>query len=89
LKSAQSTGLNMGKKPLMTVMKYVDKVVRVKLKNELVYEGKMTECDNYMNIVIEKAVEYEGNGRKATYPRILIRGNNIMYIQLQPILSEL
>ncbi len=89
MKSAQSTGLNMGKKPLMTVMKYVDKVVRVKLKNELVYEGKMTECDNYMNIVIEKAVEYEGNGRKATYPRILIRGNNIMYIQLQPILSEL
>lgn len=79
----------MGKRPLMTVMKYVDKVVRVKLKNELVYEGKMTECDNYMNIVIEKAVEYEGNGRKATYPRILIRGNNIMYIQLQPILSEL
>jgi len=89
LKSAQPTGLNMGKRPLMTVMKYVDKVVRVKLKNELVYEGKMTECDNYMNIVIEKAVEYEGNGRKATYPRILIRGNNIMYIQLQPILSEL
>ncbi|RLF99304.1 MAG: ribonucleoprotein [Candidatus Wolframiiraptor sp.] len=89
MKSAQPTGLNMGKRPLMTVMKYVDKVVRVKLKNELVYEGKMTECDNYMNIVIEKAVEYEGNGRKATYPRILIRGNNIMYIQLQPMLSEL
>ncbi len=84
---AQSTGLNMGKKPLVTVMKYLDKVVRVKLKNEIIYEGKMTECDNYMNIVIEKAVEYEGNGRKATYPKILIRGNNIMYIQLQPILS--
>ncbi len=79
----------MGKKPLVTVMKYLDKVVRVKLKNEIVYEGKMVECDNYMNIVIEKAVEYEGNGRKATYPKILIRGNNIMYIQLQPILSEL
>ncbi|MCD6341596.1 MAG: ribonucleoprotein [Thaumarchaeota archaeon] len=85
----QSSGLNMGKRPLMTVMKYIDKVVRVKLKNEMIYEGKMTECDNYMNIVIEKAVEYEGNGRKATYPKILIRGNNIMYIQLQPILSEL
>jgi len=79
----------MGKRPLVTVMKYLDKVVRVKLKNEIVYEGKMVECDNYMNIVIEKAVEYEGNGRKATYPKILIRGNNIMYIQLQPILSEL
>ncbi|HDD43034.1 MAG: ribonucleoprotein [Thaumarchaeota archaeon] len=79
----------MGKKPLVMVMKHVDKLVRVKLKNELVYEGKMIECDSYMNIVIEKAVEYEGNGRKAQYPRILIRGNNIMYIQLKPELAEL
>lgn len=79
----------MGKKPLVMVMKHVDKLVRVKLKNELIYEGKMTECDSYMNIVIEKAVEYEGNGRKAQYPRILIRGNNIMYIQLKPELAEL
>jgi len=78
----------MGKKPLAMVMKHVDKFVRIKLKNELVYEGKMIECDSYMNIVIEKAVEYEGNGRKAQYPKVLIRGNNIMYIQLNPQLSE-
>ncbi len=79
----------MGKRPLVMVMKHVDKLIRVKLKNELVYEGKMTECDGYMNIVIEKAVEYEGNGRRAQYPRILIRGNNIMYIQLKPELAEI
>lgn len=79
----------MGKRPLIMVMKHVDKLVRVKLKNELVYEGKMIECDSYMNIVIEKAVEYEGDGRRAQYPRILIRGNNIMYIQLKPELAEL
>jgi small nuclear ribonucleoprotein (snRNP)-like protein len=80
--------MNMGKKPLATVMKHVDKFVRIRLKNELVYEGKMIECDSYMNIVIEKAVEYEGNGRRAQYPKVLIRGNNIMYIQLSPQLSE-
>ncbi len=79
----------MGKKPLVMVIKHLNKLVRVKLKNELVYEGKMVECDSYMNIVIEKAVEYEGDGKKAQYPRILIRGNNIMYIQLQPELAEL
>ena len=78
----------MGKRPLAMVMKHVDKFVRIKLKNELVYEGRMVECDSYMNIVIEKAVEYEGNGRKAQYPKVLIRGNNIMYIQLNPQLSE-
>jgi small nuclear ribonucleoprotein (snRNP)-like protein len=80
--------MNMGKKPLATVMKHMDKFVRIRLKNELVYEGKMIECDSYMNIVIEKAVEYEGNGRRAQYPKVLIRGNNIMYIQLSPQLSE-
>lgn len=80
--------MNMGKRPLGMVMKHVDKFVRIKLKNELVYEGRMVECDSYMNIVIEKAVEYEGNGRKAQYPKVLIRGNNIMYIQLNPQLSE-
>ena len=79
----------MGKKPLVMVIKHLNKLVRVKLKNELVYEGKMVECDSYMNIVIEKADEYEGDGKKAQYPRILIRGNNIMYIQLQPELAEL
>lgn len=79
----------MGRKPLATVMRHVDKFVRIKLKNELVYEGRMIECDSYMNIVIEKAVEYEGDGRKAQYPKILIRGNNIMYIQLNPQLSEI
>jgi len=89
LSQSQSAGLNMGKKPLVTVMKHLDKVVRVRLKNDVVYEGRMVECDSYMNIVIERAVEYEGNGRRATYPKILIRGNNIMYIQLQPILNEL
>ncbi|RLG07710.1 MAG: ribonucleoprotein [Thaumarchaeota archaeon] len=85
----QSAGTSMGKKPLVMVIKHLNKLVRVKLKNELVYEGKMVECDSYMNIVIEKAIEYEGDGKKAQYPRILIRGNNIMYIQLQPELAEL
>lgn len=80
--------MNMGKKPLAMVMKHEGKFVRIRLKNELVYEGKMIECDSYMNIVIEKAVEYEGNGKKAQYPKVLIRGNNIMYIQLNPQLSE-
>ena len=88
MKSSQSAAINMGKRPLMMVMKYVNKIIRVKLKNELIYEGLMVDCDSYMNLVIEKAVEYEGEGKKATYPRILLRGNNIMYIQLMPMLSE-
>jgi len=77
-----------GKKPLATVAKYVNRFIRVTLKNELIYEGTMVDCDNYMNLVIEKAVEYRGQDKKAQYPRILIRGNNIMYIQLLPMPAE-
>ena len=73
-----------GRKPLVMVAKHINQVIRVTLKNELVYEGTMVDCDNYMNLVIEKATEYQGENKKAMYPRILIRGNNIMYIQLSP-----
>jgi len=89
LSQMRNLGASAGRKPLAMVTKHLNRLVRVKLKNELVYEGRMVECDSYMNIVIEKAVEYEGNGRKAQYPKILIRGNNIMYIQLQPELAEI
>ncbi|MCF8885254.1 MAG: LSM domain-containing protein [Nitrososphaerota archaeon] len=73
-----------GKKPLTLIQKYLNRNIRVMLKNDLVYEGIVVECDNYMNLVIDKAVEYQDNNKKAMYPRILIRGNNIMYIQLSP-----
>ena len=77
-----------GKKPLVVVSKYLNRIIRVTLKNELVYEGTMVDCDNYMNLVIEKAVEYQNENKRAIYPRILIRGNNIMYIQLVPAAGE-
>ncbi|MEM4968412.1 MAG: LSM domain-containing protein [Nitrososphaerota archaeon] len=73
-----------GKKPLTLIQKYLNRNIRVMLKNDLVYEGIVVEYDNYMNLVIDKAVEYQDNNKKAMYPRILIRGNNIMYIQLSP-----
>lgn len=73
-----------GKKPLTLIQRYLNRNIRVMLKNDLVYEGIVVECDNYMNLVIDKAVEYQDNNKKAMYPRILIRGNNITYIQLSP-----
>ena len=71
-----------GVKPLVTIAKSLNKPVKVLLKNDVAYEGTMVECDNYMNLVIEKAVEYQGENKKAGYPRVLIRGNNILYIIL-------
>jgi small nuclear ribonucleoprotein len=72
-----------GVKPLTLIRKYIDKPVKVTLKNEVAYSGIMVETDNYMNLVLEKATEFYNNDRRANYPYILIRGNNIMYIQLE------
>lgn len=72
-----------GVKPLTLIRKYIDKPVKVTLKNEVAYSGIMVETDNYMNLVLEKATEFYNNDRRANYLYILIRGNNIMYIQLE------
>jgi len=75
-------------RPLTVIAKYLNKPVKVVLKNDLVYGGTMVECDSYMNLVIEKAAEYQGDGKKVKYSKILIRGNNIIYIQLTPVLED-
>lgn len=82
------SSMEAGKRPLVLITKYLNRNIRVTLKNDLMYEGTVVECDSFMNLVIEKAVEYQDNNKKAMYPRILIRGNNITYIQLIPEPSE-
>jgi len=74
--------LDTGRKPLSAMMKHVNRAVRVTLKNDYVYEGTMVDCDSYMNIVMEKAVEFGKDERKVQYSSVLIRGNNVVYIQL-------
>ncbi|MEM1583611.1 MAG: LSM domain-containing protein [Nitrososphaerota archaeon] len=82
------SSMEAGKRPIALITKYLNRNIRVTLKNDLMYEGMVVECDSFMNLVIEKAVEYQDNNKRAMYPRILIRGNNIMYIQLIPESSE-
>lgn len=74
--------LDTGKKPLSAMMKHVNREVRVTLKNDSVYKGTMVDCDSYMNIVMEKAVEFGKDDKKVQYSSVLIRGNNIVYVQM-------
>ena len=74
--------MDTGKKPLSAMMKHVNREVRVTLKNDSVYQGTMVDCDNYMNIVMEKAVEFGRDDKKVQYSSVLIRGNNIVYVQM-------
>jgi small nuclear ribonucleoprotein (snRNP)-like protein len=57
----------------------LNKTVRVYLKNDMAYEGLLVECDEYMNMLLENVVEYNG-GERTKYGKVLIRGNNIQYV---------
>jgi small nuclear ribonucleoprotein len=72
------------KRPLNVLARNLNNPIQVKLKNNMEYRGKMTECDSYMNLILEEAVEYENNAPMANYGNILIRGNNILYISVTP-----
>ncbi len=73
-----------GRRPLNVLMSYLNNPIRVKLKNNMEYGGKMTQCDNYMNLILNGAVEYDKDEPVANYGDILIRGNNILYINVTP-----
>ena len=73
---------NSTNKPLNVLAKFVNTNVTIKLKNNIEYSGKMINIDQYMNIMLDNAEEKEGNA-KARYGRIIIRGNNMIYIKLE------
>lgn len=72
--------MEMGKKPIVFLTKNIDSQVRVRLKNDLEYRGRLSQCDNYMNLIVKEATEYNDNEPNAKYGNIFIRGNNIILI---------
>ena len=72
------------KRPLNVLMHSLNGNVIVKLKNNIEYRGKMVRCDNYMNIILEEATEALDSNVIANYGNIFIRGNNVLYICVNP-----
>jgi small nuclear ribonucleoprotein (snRNP)-like protein len=67
--------------PLSTIYKYVHKKVSVFLKGGETYTGTLAKVDNYMNLVLEDTIE-QSSDKTTKYGRVLIRGNNILLVQL-------
>ena len=44
----------------------------------------MKHCDNYMNLILDNAMEYHNHKPAMSYGNIFIRGNNILFICLEP-----
>ena len=71
------------KRPLTTLQKSTKKNVTVRLKNEVEYKGKMDNVDSYMNLIMTDAEEFKENKVIANYGRVIVRGNNVLFIKLE------
>ncbi|MFQ5920871.1 MAG: LSM domain-containing protein [Nitrososphaerales archaeon] len=71
------------KRPLTTLQRAVNRKVSVRLKNEVEYRGKMSNVDSYMNLILLDAEEFNGTAHLANYGKVVIRGNNVLFIKLE------
>ena len=71
------------KRPLTTLQKSTKKKVTVRLKNEVEYKGKMDNVDSYMNLIMTDAEELHDCKIIANYGRVIVRGNNVLFIRLE------
>jgi small nuclear ribonucleoprotein (snRNP)-like protein len=55
----------------------------IRLKDGREYKGYLTAQDQHMNMVLRDAVEYYKDEKQAAYGQIFIRGNNVLWIQLE------
>ena len=70
------------KRPLSVLQKSLNKSVIVRLKNEVEYKGKIDSVDSYMNLIMADAEELHDGKTAGKYGRIILRGNNVIFIKL-------
>ena len=83
LTSEKSVSQSTAKRPLTTLQKSTKKKVTVRLKNEVEYKGKMDNVDSYMNLIMTDAEEIRDDKVIANYGRVIVRGNNVLFIRLE------
>ena len=71
------------KRPLTTLQKNTRKSVIVRLKNDVEYKGKIVNVDSYMNLIMSDAEELRDGKIVEKYGRIILRGNNVLFIKLE------
>ena len=74
---------NSAKRPLTVLQKSTKKKVTVRLKNEVEYKGKMDNVDSYMNLIMTDAEELKDGKAVEKFGRVILRGNNVLFIKLE------
>ena len=72
------------KNPLAVIYRHIGEEITVLLKTGEKYTGILNKVDNYMNLLIDDAVEETGS-KSTRFGTVLIRGNNILLIKLNNI----
>mmetsp|Transcript_29933 Transcript_29933/g.76185 ORF Transcript_29933/g.76185 Transcript_29933/m.76185 type:complete len:80 (+) Transcript_29933:86-325(+) len=72
------------KSPSDFIKQVLGRPVIVKLNNGTDYRGTLACLDGYMNIAMEQTEEYVDGQLKNKYGDTFIRGNNVLYISVQP-----
>ncbi len=65
------------------MQKAVSKNATIRLKNEVEYRGKVANVDPYMNLILVDAEEFENGKLSANYGKVVIRGDNVLYVKLE------
>lgn len=71
------------RRPLNVLQRSLNRKVAVRLKSEIEYRGKMSNVDSYMNLILVDAEEFDGSDLLANYGKVVIRGNNVLFIKLE------
>ena len=71
------------KRPLTTLQKNTKKNVIVRLKNDIEYKGRMVNVDSYMNLIMSDAEELKDGKVTEKFGRVILRGNNVLFIKLE------
>ena len=71
------------KRPLTTLQKNTKKSVIVRLKNDVEYKGRIVNVDSYMNLIMSDAEELKDGKTVEKYGRVILRGNNVLFIKLE------
>lgn len=70
-------------KPLDALNQAKDDKVVVELKNGVTYSGILQTFDVHINIVLDEAEEHVNGEIKRKLGRILIRGDNVLFVSPQ------
>ena len=53
------------------------------MKNDVEYKGKIVNVDSYMNLIMSDAEEVKDGKTVEKYGRVILRGNNVLFIKLE------